>query len=47
MFWLKVFLDENVTCLFPDVTSDLEFVENLRKISPLTYARLLKTVQNF
>lgn len=47
VFWLKVFLDENVTCLFPDVTSDLEFVENLRKISPLTYARLLKTVQNF
>jgi len=46
LFWLKVLLNENVTCVFPPL-DDSEFVSVIRDMSPPIYAKLLKTVNNF
>lgn len=47
MFWLRIFLNENVTAVFPKLNQNPEFIETIRKISPPVYSKLIKNVQNF
>lgn len=47
IFWLKVFLNENVSSSFPTLEENVEFLNNLRNISPGTYSKLIKNALNF
>lgn len=47
MFWLRVFLNEEVTCLFPKIDDNPTFLDNIRKMSSPIYSKLIKSLQNF
>ncbi len=47
MFWLRTFLNEDCTVIWPDLESDPEFINNVRKMSSVVYSKLIKNIQNF
>lgn len=46
-FWLRVFLNDEVSTVFPAIEDNVEFVDNIRRISPPIYSKLIKQLQNF
>jgi hypothetical protein len=47
MFWLKTFLNTDMTVIWPTIQSDPEFINNVRKMSSPIYSKLIKNIQNF
>lgn len=47
LFWLRTFLKDDITVIWPSIESDPEFINNVRKISSPLYSKLIKSIQNF
>lgn len=47
LFWLRVFLSQDVSVMFPSQMQNVEYLSAVRKISPPIYSKLMKTLQNF
>lgn len=47
LFWLRTFLNSDITVIWPSIESNQEFINNVRKVSSPLYSRLIKDLQNF
>ena len=47
LFWLRTFLNSNITVIWPSIESNQEFIKNIRKVSSPLYSKLIKDIQNF
>lgn len=47
MFWLRVFLNKEVSAILPPLESNPEFISNIRRSSSALYSKIIKNSQNF
>lgn len=47
IFWLRIFLNKDVSTIFPPLNENTVFLDNIRKKSSPTYSNLIKNIQNF